>query len=148
MKQRAKEEKETYELYQLFMNRDKEFYQILCDIHYLKCAALTYLGEGDKLPAKPRPKAFPVLNIKPPHTNYTLQQSPSHRFSTTQQQQQQRGVEGNQRYDSQRQYMGEGEQDEGGASTRRPESAASTQLSVNWGEVTSMGGDTNEGSFE
>lgn len=66
MQKKLREVQDTYNVYQGLLGRDKEIYELMCDIHDLKCAALMYLGEGKSLPPKPRYVPPPVLDIRPP----------------------------------------------------------------------------------
>ena len=117
MKQKVKEEKETYDLYQLFIDRDKQLYQLLLDIHHIKCVALTYLGEGGNLPTKPKHKAFPAMDIKPPRS---ISNTLSPRSSTV-------SNYGN---------MIAGMEKKNFKPEDRYENKENNRLSVNWGEVT------------
>ena len=66
MRKKIEEEQETYDLYQGLLGRSRELYDIKCDLHQLKCAALTYLGDTKSLPPKPSYDPPPALNIHPP----------------------------------------------------------------------------------
>ena len=64
MRQKYREEHETFQLYQILLARDKELHQLLLDIYEMKCIALTYLG--DAFPPRPLYKALPATNIRCP----------------------------------------------------------------------------------
>lgn len=61
-----REEKETYDLYQILMARDKELYRLRLDIYEMTRALLENFGEERLIPPKPKYIPPPEVNIKPP----------------------------------------------------------------------------------
>ena len=58
------EQLQTYELYQGLLKRDKELYELECEVHEIKCALLRYLGEN--IPPAPQYKPLPHVDIQLP----------------------------------------------------------------------------------
>ena len=68
----AKEEREAYQMYLGFLQRDKELHRLLLEIHQMKCHLLVCMGERE-LPPPPEYHPFPDIQIKQPRTSVELQ---------------------------------------------------------------------------
>ena len=66
MKVKYEKDKQTYNLYQGLIARDKELYSLELDVYDLKCAVLKLIDGDAPLPPKPKYTPLPELDIQEP----------------------------------------------------------------------------------